>query len=107
MANNIDPLSLVWPVTVKQYLLWHGVEEPSADQLLLQNGLEGMTLKRAIAGSKGEERCTSVLASALSDLTSSQLMEMIRGSDSQWEPIRAFLLKHGNGIIFPLATNRI
>jgi hypothetical protein len=107
MASNIDPLALVWPVTVKQYLMWHGVDEPAADALLQQNGLEGMTLRRAIAGSKGEERCTSVRAAELGEVASGHLLEMVRGSDSQWEPINAFLRKQGRGVICPLAASRM
>lgn len=56
----IDPLERVWPVSVKQFLMWHGIDEPLVNQMLVANDLVGLGLRRALGGHRNELRTTSV-----------------------------------------------
>ncbi len=78
----MDPLDLVWPVTVKQFLLWHGIDEPVVDTMVQQQMMETMTLRRAISGSVPEDRKTSIHETVLRGMTGSDILKMVAGRDS-------------------------
>ena len=84
--------------------MWHGVDEPEADTMTGQNTMQGLKLSRAISGTMQEDRKTSVRRDALDAMTGSQVLDLVKGRDSQWPVIAEFLSNRVGRVICPIAS---
>lgn len=102
-VQNEDPLDTVWPVDVRQFLLWHAIEENQVDSFLGQNGIGGLSLKRVVSGFD-PTRTSSVGHDALKSMTPGEKLEVCMGRDSTWPLVKEFIKSNSRVVLSPIIS---
>ena len=79
--------SYVWPITVYEFFMWHGMPESRAQSVCDALEVVGMTMGRALFGHSQERRVAEGLLIEAADATLEQLVASLP-SNSKWPLIK-------------------